>query len=111
MTTLDTTLLEEITGALSGCLATIELALAVTDDAAAKGALEAVGLVIASSHEHLSRVDAMVFAQPGEAEDTGPVVMGQPAEDCQHLDPVPWRDDLLCPDCGDVINVAEVTGE
>lgn len=110
MTTLDSTLLEEVTGSLAGCLATLDLALAVTVDESARAALEAVGQVIATSHEHLRRVDAMVFAGPAEPVDKGPQVMGQeegPGE-CLHLDltPIPVMGDtpaFACDDCPEII--------
>lgn len=108
MTALDSTLLEEVTGSLAGCLATLDLALAVTTDEAARRALEAVGLVIATSHEHLSRVDAMVFAAPAEPVDKGPQVMGQPeGGECLHLDLTPLitmgPPQYLCDDCHDLV--------
>lgn len=112
MTALDGDLLDEVTGSLAGCLATLELAAAVTTDEAARRALEAVGLVIATSHEHLSRVNAMVFAREGEPVDKGPQVMGQPeeGEECQHLDLLgPFAGGaLVCRDCAETI---EVPGE
>lgn len=115
VTALDSTLLEEVTGSLAGCLATLDLALAVTTDEAARAALEAVGQVIATSHEHLSRVDAMVFAGPPEDAPKGPLVMGQPVdgEECQHLDLTPITTmsstpQWLCDDCSAIV---EVPGE
>jgi hypothetical protein len=107
MTTLDSTLLEEVTGSLAGCLATLDLALAVTVDESARAALEAVGQVIATSHEHLRRVDAMVFAGPAEPVDKGPLVMGQEEDDCLHLDllgPLPGGG-LVCRDCAETVTV------
>lgn len=109
MTALDGELLEEITGALAGCLGTIDLALAVCTDEGAARALQAVALVIASSHEHLSRVDAMVFHEPAPAEPLGPVVMGQEEGPCEHLDYFPMQVmgavQYMCAGCG-----ATVTG-
>jgi hypothetical protein len=104
-TPLDTNLLEELTTSLGGCLATIDLALAVTVDESARHALEAVAMVIATSHEHLCRVDAMVFDKPAD-EATGPLVMGQPEDpECQHLDLTPVGAGLICKDCAETVEV------
>jgi hypothetical protein len=110
VTALDGTLMEELTGSLAGCLGTIELALAVTTDPGARRALEAVGNVIATSHEHLSRVDAMVFASTAVPEPAGPLTMGQPdEEECLHLDllgPLPGGG-LVCRDCAESLGVPD----
>ncbi len=110
-TPLDTNLLEELTVSLGGCIATLELALAVTVDEDARRALEACAMVISTSHEHLCRVDAMVFA-PGEAApgEAGPLVMGQEEDaECMHLDlcalPVPGPPQYMCADCGAMVEV------
>lgn len=112
MTALDRDLMAEITGSLAGALGTIELALAVTEDEAARRALEAAGNVIATSHEHLSRVTAMVFTGRGEEKPVDPttLVMGQPADDCQHLDLLgPFAGGaLVCRDCAETIAPEEV---
>lgn len=110
-TKLDTNLLEELTTSLGGCIGTLELAHAVTVDESAKRALEACLSVIATSYEHLCRVDAMVFASPEPEKPAGPLVMGQPADPdpaCLHLDMTPITTmggppQYLCPDCNDVI--------
>lgn len=112
MTALDSTLLQEVTGSLAGCLATLELAMAVTTDEAAGRALEAAATVIATSHEHLCRVDAMVFATPAEPEDKGPQVMGQaPEGGCIHLDLSPVTTmggtEWLCSDCSELVTITE----
>lgn len=112
---LDTNLLEELTTSLGGCLGTLEMALAVTEDEPAQRALEACLSVIATSYEHLCRVDAMVFAGPPEDAPKGPLVMGQPVdgEECQHLDLTPITTmsstpQWLCDDCSAIV---EVPGE
>lgn len=106
-TPLDTTLMEELTVSLSGCLGTIEMALAVTTDPAAISALETVAMVIHTSHEHLCRVDAMVFPEDETAGPAEPQVMGQPedGEECQHLDLLgPFAGGaLVCRDCAETI--------
>ncbi len=105
-TVLDTNLLEELTVSLGGCLATLELALAVTVDEDARRALEACAMVIATSHEHLCRVDAMVFDKPAEEGPKEPQTMGQDEPDpaCLHLDltplPVMGAVQFMCADCG-----------
>jgi hypothetical protein len=106
--TLDTTLMEELTTSIGGCLGTLEMALAVTKDVNAQRALTACLSVLATSYEHLCRVEAMVFSHE-RPEPAGPLTMGQEEEgECQHLDllgPLPGGS-LVCRDCAE-----EVAGE
>lgn len=116
MTTLDHPLLEEITGSLAGCLGTLELAMAVTVDESALRALEASAQVIATSHEHLSRVTAMVFSEPAPADPGEPLTMGQDEDpECLHLDLTPVRTmggvEWLCTDCDTLVTIEGVPGE
>jgi len=111
-TKLDTTLMEELTTSLGGCIGTLEMALAVTEDTNAQRALIACLSVLSTSHEHLCRVDAMVFAPAGEDKPAGPLTMGQPedGEECLHLDllgPVSGGA-MVCRDCAETI---EAPGE
>lgn len=111
-TKLDTNLLEELTTSLGGCIGTLELARAVTVDESAARAIDACLSVIATSYEHLCRVDAMVFGTGEEEKPAGPLVMGQPVddEDCLHLDLLgPFAGGaMVCRDCAETI---EAPGE
>lgn len=113
-TPLDTTLMEELTTSIGGCIGTVELALAAVTDPIAERALLAVASVLSTSYEHLCRVDAMVFPEEAAAGPAGPQVMGQPEGgdgECIHLDLTPVRTmgavEWMCADCDTLVTIEE----
>lgn len=112
-TPLNTTLMEELTTSLGGCIGTLEMALAVVEDGHAQRALIACLSVISTSYEHLCRVDAMAFSEPAPTAPGEPLTMGQPeGGECLHLDltplPVMGAVQFMCSECGATV---EVPGE